>query len=76
MLSSLVAQVGEVDVAVFVAGNDDNLHTAHGSTGGIGAVGATGDKTDVPLFVAVLPVVGANDQQARVFTLLTSVGLQ
>ena len=50
--SALASQIGEVDVALFVAGDGDDFHAGHDGAGGIGAVGGGGDQADVAVRLA------------------------
>ena len=52
VLVDLRPQVGEVDVAGLVAGDDDHAHAGHDRAGGVGAVRRAGDQADVALLVA------------------------
>jgi hypothetical protein len=69
-------EVGDVDVAVGVAGDGDDRVSAHGGAGGIGAVGAGGDEADVAVTLAARLVEGADDEEAGVFALRAGVGLE
>ena len=56
VLIGLGAQVVEVDVAVFVAADDDDFHAGHDGAGGICTVGGGGDKADVAMVVVAAAV--------------------
>ena len=71
----LAVQVGEVDVAVGVAGDHDHPHAGHHRAGRVGAVRAGRDQADVAAGVAVGAVVGADGQQAGQLALRAGVGL-
>ena len=75
VLVDLGAQVGEVDVAVLVAGHDDDPHAGHDRAGGVGAVRRARDQADVALVVAARAVVAADGQQAGELALRAGVGL-
>ncbi len=45
-------EVGDVDVALLVAGDGDDLHAGHDGAGGVGAVGGGGDEADVAVAFA------------------------
>ena len=75
--SALRLEVGEVDVAVVVAGDDDDLHAGHLRRRGIGAVRGRRDQADVAMRLAAR----SRDtrwmiEQARVLALRAGVGLQ
>jgi len=76
VLSRLGPQIGDVDVAALVAGDDHHLHAAHRRTRRVGAVCRLRNQTDVALFLAARAVVGADHQQAGVLALRPGVGLQ
>ncbi|CAI8728808.1 putative metal-dependent RNase [Pseudomonas sp. IT-P218] len=76
VLDGLGAQVFDVDVAAGVAGGDDDTHAGHLRGGRVGAVGRGRDQADVAAVFATALVVGADGQQAGVFTLGTGVRLQ
>ena len=59
-LGDLVANVCQLDVAVFVAGNHHDVHPGHHSAGRVGAVCARGDQADRTVVVASRAVVGAD----------------
>ncbi len=42
------AEVGDIDVALAVAGNDHHIHSCHDCTRGVGAVGARGNEAHRP----------------------------
>ena len=76
ILFALRLQLGEVDVAPFVAARDHHLHARHLSARRIRAVGARRDQADgaMPLAAGLLP--GADHEQPGVFPLAAGVGLQ
>ena len=76
VLDGLGAQVFDVDVAAGIAGGDDHAHAGHVGGGRVGAVGGRRDQADVATVFATALVIGANRQQAGVFTLGTGVRLQ
>ncbi len=76
MLRDLRAQVVDVDVALVVAGDDDDAHAGHDRAGGVRPVGAARDEADVAPGVAVRPVVGADREQPGELALRPGVRLQ
>ena len=76
MLLRLGAEVGEVHVAVAVAGDHDDLHPRHHRARRIGAVRGGGDQAHVALRLAPRAVPGADRQQARVLALAAGIGLE
>ena len=72
----LGGEVGDVDVAVGVAGDGDDLEAAHGGAGGIGAVGAGGDEADVAVALVAGFMIRADDQEAGILALRAGVGLE
>ena len=59
------AQIGDVDVAVLVAGDGDDFHSCHDGAGGIGAVRGGGDEANIAMRLAARFVIAADDEQAR-----------
>ena len=76
MARALGRQIGQVHVAVGVAGRDDHLHAGHLRAGGIGAVGAARYQADVAARLAARGMPAAYGQQSCVFALAARVGLQ
>jgi hypothetical protein len=76
VLRSLGFEVGEIDVAVVVAGDDDNLHADHLRRRGIGAVRRRRDQADVAVRFVAARVISLDREQPRVFALRAGVGLQ
>ena len=72
----LSAQVGEVNVALVVAGDGDDLQAGHDGAGGVGAVGRAGDEADVAVRLTAAKVPGANDEEAGIFALRAGIGLE
>ena len=72
----LGAQVGDIDVAVGVAADDDDRQAGQNGARRVGAVGGTGDQTDVPRRVAATLMPGADDKKPGEFALGSGVGLQ
>ena len=70
------AEIGDVNVAVRIAGDGDDFHAGHDRAGGIRAVRGSGDQADVAMRLAARFVIRADDQQAGVFALRTGVRLQ
>ena len=75
VLVDLGVQVGDVDVAGLVAGDDDDPHAGHDGAGGVGAVRGARDQADVALLVAAGVVVAADGQQPGELALRAGVGL-
>ncbi len=76
VLGGLLLQVGDVDVAMLVAGHDDDLHARHDGGGRVGAMGRDGDEADVALSFTARGVIAADGEQARIFALAAGIGLQ
>ena len=72
----LFSKIVHVNVAVFVATNNDHLHACHDRTGGVGAMRAVGDEAHVSVGFAPRCVVSPDHHQARKFALGSRVGLQ
>ncbi len=69
-------EVGEIDVALVVAGNHDHLHAGEDGRGGVRAVGRRRDQTDVAVVVATAVVVGPDREEAGVLALASGIRLQ
>ena len=76
MLARFVFEVLQVDVAVRVAVDGDNRHTAHVRRGGVGAVGGFGNQADVALAFTARGMVAGNRDHAGIFALRAGIGLQ
>ena len=76
MGGGLGGEIGDIDVAVGVTGDGDDLEAAHRGAGGIGAVRAGRDEADIALTLATRLVVGSDDEEAGVFALGAGVGLE
>ena len=76
VLRRLRGQIGEVDVAAVVAGDDHDAVAGHHRRRGVGAVRGRRDQADVAVPLAAALVVGADDQQAGVLALRAGVRLQ
>ena len=76
VLLGLGPQVGQLDVALLVAGDGDDLQAGDDRAAGVGAVGGDGDEADVAVALAAGLVVGADGEQAGVFALRAGVGLE
>ncbi len=76
VFGGLGAEVGEIDVAVLVAGDGDDGEAGHDGAGGVGAVGGGGDEADVAVRLAAGLVIFVDDEEAGVFALRTGVGLE
>ena len=69
-------EVGEIDVAVLVTGDDDDLEAHHMGGGGIRSVRRCRDQAHVAMALAATPVVRLDCQKSRELTLRAGVGLQ
>ena len=69
-------KIGDVDVAIRIAGDGDDLVAAHRGARGIGAVGAGRDEANVAMTFVARFVVRADDEEAGVFALRAGVGLE
>ena len=69
MLRRLRLQVGDVDVAAFIAIDDNHLQPAHLRRGGIGAVRGSRDQADVAVAFTLRGLIAADRDQAGVFAL-------
>ena len=76
VLLGLRGEVGEVDVAVGVAVDDDHLHADHLRRRRVGAVRRRRNQAHVAVALAARAVVAADRQQARVLALRARVRLQ
>ena len=76
MGGGLGLEIGQVDIALPVAGDDDDPHPGHLRRGGIGAVRRRRNQAHIAMRLAARGVVGLDDQQARVLALGAGVGLQ
>ena len=74
--SRLGCQVGQIDIALVIAGHRHHLQAGHHGAGGVGAVGAGGNQAHPAMALAAAFVVSTNHQQAGIFTLGTGIGLQ
>ena len=69
-------KIGEIDVAVLVAGDHLHRHPGHHGARRIGAVGGARDQTDVAPALAAALVIAADHQEPGIFTLAAGIGLQ
>src|SRR6202022_386592 len=69
MLLCLAAQVGEIDVSLRIAGDDNHVHSGHMGGSRVRAMGGRRDETDVAVAFPVAAVIGANGEEACVFSL-------
>ena len=76
VLGDFRVQVINVDVALLITGDHNDLHTRQDGAGRVGAVSARRNQADVAVSITAGEVVAANRKQARVFTLASRVGLQ
>ena len=76
MLLAFGLQIGHIDIALRVAGGDDNFHARHLRAGRVRAVRRRRDQADVALALAVRFQISLDDQQPGVFALRTGIGLQ
>ena len=68
-------EVGDIDVAVLIAIDDDDLHVGHLGRRRVGAMRRFRDQADIAMAVATAGVVARNGDQAGVFALGTGVRL-
>ena len=61
VLFGFFRQVGDVDIAMIVAGDRHHFQPGDDGAGGIGAVGAGGDEADGAVMIAARFVIGADD---------------
>ena len=73
---ALAGEISEINVAVGVAGNYDNLHACHYGAGGVGSVCARRNQAHGALQVAATAVIGANRQETGEFSLAAGIRLQ
>ena len=71
----LCLQVGDIDIAVVVAGYQHNLHADHLRAGGISPMRRRRNEADIALRVAAAQVIFANREEAGVFALRTRIWL-
>ena len=76
MLRDLRPEVGHVDVAQRIAGNDHHFHAGQHGACRVRAVRGRGDQAYVAVIFAARPVVFADHQQAGVFTLRSGIRLE
>ena len=76
VLLSLSPQVGQVNIAILVAGYGHHRHPRHHSAGRVCTVGRLGNQAGNAVMVAAPLVVLANHQQPSVFSLGTGIGLK
>ena len=69
-------KVGKIDVALAVAGHDDHAHAGHLRRRRVRAVRRGGNQANVAARFAAARVIGADDEQSRVFALRPGVRLQ
>ena len=72
----LGAQVGEIDVAVLVAGDHLHRHPGHHGARRIGAMGGARDQANLPPALAAALVIAADHQEPGVLSLAAGVGLE
>ena len=72
----LGAQVGEIDIAVVVAGDHLHRHPGHHGARRVGAVGGARDQANLPPALAAALVIAADHQEPGVLTLAAGIGLQ
>mmetsp|Transcript_2617 Transcript_2617/g.7893 ORF Transcript_2617/g.7893 Transcript_2617/m.7893 type:complete len:987 (-) Transcript_2617:315-3275(-) len=76
MLYGLGANLLDVDVALGVDADRDNLHACHDGGGRVGSVGRNGDDADVPVSVIAGPMVLPDGHETGVLTGGPAIGLQ
>ena len=69
-------EVGEIDIAVLVAGHDSHRHPGHHRARRIGAVRRARDQADAAPALAAALVIAADHQQPGIFPLAAGVRLQ
>lgn len=69
------AQVGQIDVAVFVARHNHHFHSCHLGRSRVGTVGRAWDQADITVAFIAAFVIVTDRQQTSVFTLRTGVRL-
>ena len=70
------AEISNVDVALCITSDGDDLEARHNGAGGIRAVRRDGNQTNIAVMLAALFLVLANDQQPGIFALRTGIRLQ
>ena len=76
MLFGFRLEVGDVDVALRVGPDDDDLHARHHGAGRIRPVGRLGNQARRAMAFAPMLVIRANHEQSGEFSLRSRVGLQ
>ena len=76
MLLAFGLQIGHIDIALRVAGGDDDFHARHLRAGRVRAVRRRRNQADVVLALAVGFQISLDDQQPGIFALRTGVRLQ
>ncbi|MNP00286.1 hypothetical protein D3C76_920750 [compost metagenome] len=76
VLRGLALQVGDIDVAPRVTVDHHHAQARHLRRGGVGAMRRRGNQAHITPRLATAGVVGADGQQACIFALGASVGLQ
>ncbi len=76
VLARLGGEIGEIDVAAVVAGDDHDAVAGHHRRRRVGAVRRRRDQADVAVPLAAALVKGADDEQAGVLPLRAGVRLQ
>ena len=73
---ALGLHIGHVDIALLVTRHHHHLHADHLCARWVGAVCGSRYQTDIAMPLSLSGMVSTNDQQACVFTLAASIGLQ
>ena len=76
MALGLGAQIIDVHVAAFVAGDDDHLHAGHVGRGRIGSVRRCRNEADAAMGGAAAAVIGADGEEPGIFPLRAGIRLQ
>ena len=76
MLVDLGAQIVEIDIAGLQARDDHDLHPRELRGGRIGAVRRGGDQAYIAMRSSLARVIGADREQAGIFSLRAGIGLQ
>ena len=65
----LGTEIGDVDIAIGIRSNHNNLMANHLCGGWVGSMGGCGDQADIAMRLPIGCVVFADGQQAGIFTL-------
>ena len=76
MLRRLGLQIGQIHIALLVAGDGDDGEPGGDRAGRVRPVGRDRDQADVALALFAMPVIGPNDHEAGIFALRAGVRLE